>query len=280
MKASPIIFLAGATGYLGRYLIRELQRRGLPYTSVGRTHPRSEGHLRVPHLPVDFSDHQATLAVARVLRERLEKHAVVLYAAGMSSLGDCDRQAPLAFEVNARAPQRLAEAVPTVMVSTDQVFGGDAAPYEVTAATEPRNTYGRTKVEGEKHVLAAGGCVARLPLLFGPSDDGSRGATDMLRNARGAVTLFSNETRTPLHVADAARGLVDLCCDFTQGSVHHLASPERVTRYQLGEMFVEATGLEVTLEACTNSDATRPADVSLVPTWAPERSLRQALSES
>ena len=59
-------------------------------------------------------------------------------------------------------------------------------------------------------MLAAGARVARIPLLFGPSFDGRRGATDMIRASSDGVTLYTNEHRTPLHVADAARGLVEL----------------------------------------------------------------------
>ena len=279
MLASPIVFVTGATGYLGRYLLRELQSRGLPFTSVGRTHPRREGELRVAHLPVDFSDHYATLAMARVLKERLERHAVVLYAAAIPNIRDCEVAGPLAYEINARAPQRLAAAVPLVLVSTDLVFDGTNAPYDTSAATAPCSDYGLTKAEAEQRVLAEGGCVARLPLLFGPSTDGRRGATDMIRNADGPVRLFTNETHTPLHVADAARGLVDLCCNFHPGSMHHLAHPERVTRFELGQMFLEESGLETNLEPTENTDSRRPPDVSLVPTWSPNRSLRDALRD-
>lgn len=279
MRASPIVFVAGATGYLGRYVLRELQSRGLPFTSVGRTHPRREGELRVAHLPVDFSDHHATLAMARVLKERLERHAVVLYAAAISNIRDCEVAGPLAYEINARAAQRLAAAVPLVLVSTDLVFGGTDAPYEISAPTAPCNDYGRTKTDAEQRVLSEGGCVARLPLLFGPSSDGRRGATDMIRYAEGPVRLFTNETHTPLHVADAARGLVDLCCNFRPRSVHHLAHPDRVSRFELGQLFLQESGLECDLEPAANTDERRPQDVSLVPTWSPDRSLRNALGE-
>ncbi len=280
MKASPIVFLAGASGYLGRYLIRELQSRGLPFTSVGRTHPRREGHLRVPHLPVDFSDHHATLGLARVVQERLERHAVVLYAAAIARVDACERDGPLAEEINARAPERLAAAVPTVLVSTDLVFDGSSPPYAQDDPTSPPNAYGETKALAERRVLAQGGCVARLPLLFGPSTDGTRGATDMIRNAQGPVRLFTNEVHTPLHVADAARGLVDLCLGVEPGSVHHLATRESVSRLELGEMFLDAASVRATLEPATNEDPRRPPDVSLVPTWTPGRSLREALADA
>jgi len=280
LRASPIVFVTGATGYLGRYLLRELQSRGLPFTSVGRTHPRQEGALRVAHLPVDFSDHHATLAMARVLKERLERHAVVLYAAAIPNIHDCEVAGPLAYEINARAPQRLAAAVPLVLVSTDLVFDGTNAPYDTAAPTAPCSDYGMTKVDAEQRVLSEGGCVARLPLLFGPSSDGRRGATDMIRSTQGSVRLFTNETHTPLHVADAARGLVDLCCQFRPGSIHHLAHPDRLSRFDLGQMFLEESGFEANLEPMANTDPRRPPDVSLVPTWSPNRSLRQALSQS
>jgi len=41
------------------------------------------------------------------------------------------------------------------------------APYEVGDTPKPTNLYGETKWEGEKAVLAEGGVVLRVPVLYG-----------------------------------------------------------------------------------------------------------------
>ncbi|MEM6703934.1 MAG: sugar nucleotide-binding protein [Acidobacteriota bacterium] len=277
MRASPVIFLTGASGYLGRYVIRELQARGVPFTAVGRSRPTQENHLRVPFLPLDLSEPEAVAAMAEVLRARLDRHAVVLHAGALSSLAECEKDPDHTRRVNVESSALFADAVPTLLVSTDLVFGGSGAPpYSIEDATAPMSLYGESKVEAEQSVLSQRGAVARIPLLFGPSADGRRGATDHLRNAEEAH-LFSNEFRTPLHVEDAARGLVELCLDFEGGSKHHLTYGERVSRLGLGERFLEASDCSTELLGVECQDADRPRDVSLVPTWSPGRSLDESL---
>ena len=40
-----------------------------------------------------------------------------------------------------------------IYISTDYVFDGDAAPYDVDAKPNPVNTYGQLKLEGEQATL-------------------------------------------------------------------------------------------------------------------------------
>ena len=117
--------------------------------------------------------------MANVVRQRLDKHAVVLHAGALSNHVDCERDEARTHRINVESSARLAAAAKTLLVSTDLVFGADDdAPYSVEASTGPSSTYGRSKALAEEAVLAEGGATARLPLLFGPSRDGRRGATD------------------------------------------------------------------------------------------------------
>jgi dTDP-4-dehydrorhamnose reductase len=125
--------------------------------------------------------------------------------------------------------------------------------------------------------------VARLPLLFGRSHDGRRGATDMVRAALrdgAALTLFSDEWRTPLHAADAAVGLVSLVLALPAG-VHHLPGPERITRAAFGKRFAALHGLDLSpVRTAPRGDPMRPADVSLHGTPPTARSLDAMLRDA
>lgn len=49
---------------------------------------------------------------------------------------------------------------------TDYVFDGTSPPYAPGATPHPLNVYGESKRSGEEEVLAHGGIVLRLPILY------------------------------------------------------------------------------------------------------------------
>ena len=265
------VLLTGATGFLGRYLMQEIKARGLTVVTAGRV----------------GCDVELDLAEIEAFRERLEslRPAYFLNCAALSSMGACQSQPTVALKLNGRAPQALAEAADCrfLQVSTDLVFGGDEAPYHETDTPRPLSVYGMSKMEGER-LGAADWVVARVPLLFGPSHDSRSGATDMLRaglSARERLTLFANEFRTPLHAADAARGMVDLLLDREVRGIRHLGGHERVSRWEFAERFCSAHGIAIeSFRSGLAEDPRRPRDVSLAGDWTPGRSLDAALRES
>jgi dTDP-4-dehydrorhamnose reductase len=262
--------LTGASGYLGRYVFAELRSAGLDVVTAGR---------RGQDLALDLTQADSirqTIAVARP--------DVVVHLAAMSTMAACEGDRSSAQRINADCVPELAEGVERFwFVSTDLVFDGRAAPYRTKDPVSPLSTYARTKVFGEMHALALGGGVIRLPLLFGPSYDGKRGATDMVRHAITAgrtLDLFEDEFRTPIHVLDAARAVVGLCRD-ARGALVHVAGPERVSRHELGLRFASAHDLPIDgLRPVPCKDPTRPRDVSLVPDVPLRRDLDAMLRDS
>lgn len=265
------ILLTGASGFLGRYLRTELATRRV----VARTAGRSGCDVRL-----DLAD----VASIRAALER-ERPDCIVHAAAIASLPACESDPEAAFTCNALAVEALgAGGARLVQVSTDLVFDGSAAPYARDAHAEPRSVYGRSKLAGEAAALVAGGLVVRVPLLFGRSHDGRRGATDMLRAAAAdgrRLGLFVNEFRTPLHAADAARAIVDLALDRSASGVRHVAGPERVSRHELAQRFVRVSGLRgLEVDAIECVDPTRPRDVSLVGDVRVDVSLDERLAAS
>lgn len=261
------VLLTGASGFLGHYLEAELRGRGLEVVTAGR---------RGCALTLDLG---APETIADRVRPLLP--VLVLHAAAMSSLAACEAGPERAARVNTTASEQLARLAGEglLLVSTDLAFDGDAAPYAAGDAPRPRSVYGRTKVDAETAVLAEGARVVRVPLLFGPSFDGQRGATDMIRAAGAQVALYTNEYRTPLHAEDAARGLVDALLERHGPRISHLAGGERLSRYELGERFLARAGLPLDrIRPATCHDPLRPRDVSLVSDRAAARGLDAALA--
>jgi len=264
------VLLTGSTGYLGGVLAEELAARGAEVVCAGR---RGEG------VPLDLAEPgSGARAVADVLPDR------VLHCAAMAQAGTCAREPDAAMVHNGESTRALAEAAPgrLVFVSTDLVFGGDDAPYGPQAVPDPRLAYGRSKVAGEEAARRAGGCVVRIPLLFGAGGAGKGGSSDVVRQALAEdLGLFTNEYRTPVHVRDAARHLVDVTLGCWQpGQVHHVAGPERVSRHEFAVRWCRAQGRDASgLRAVACDDAARPRDVSLVGDLASGRSLDAMLAD-
>ena len=240
-----------------------------PTALPGKARPRAwDGHLAIENV--------------RLFAET--KPTAVIVAAAMSRMADCERDPDAAHDMNAALPgalARLAESFGArlVHVSTDLVFGGEPPVGErYTPADPPRplSVYGQSKADGDERVLQANpaALVCRLPLLYGDSFGRGLGASDALTAAveRGeAPTLFVDEWRTPLDVADAAAALVELAAGAAHGIVH-VSGPERVSRAELGRAVLRHRGASDEelarafgegTRADLGLDRVRPADVSL-----------------
>lgn len=260
------LLVTGTTGFLGHYVLDACRERGIECVAAGRSAaaPLAEG---VESRTCDL----ATPADLAAQLGTLEGIDGILHVAALSAMGACARDPDLAARVNTESTAVLAGlGLPLVFASTDLVFDGRGAPYLPTAVPRPLSVYGATKARGEEAVLRhAGHVVVRLPLLFGPSFDGERGATDMLQPGR-PLRLYTNEFRTPLHCALAAEALLDafaLTGEVGRGGILHAAGPTRLSRWEFAIDYARRRGLDSSAWApsvCV--DATRPRDVSLVVT--------------
>ena len=259
--------VTGASGQLGAYLLRELRVASSLTCWSGTTAGELFGARM---LPVDLADPDAIATAFRAAQPD-----IVLHAGAMARLADCHRDPARAWRVNARGTSVLAELVSAakarlVMVSTDLVFDGEKGWYREEDPPGPLSEYGRTKAAAEDAVLAAGGVVVRVSLLFGPSLNGRPSffteQVDALLAGR-PITLFADEWRTPLSLATAARALVELARSGFSGLLH-LGGPERLSRLEMGRKLAEALNADpaVIHEARRDdlpSPEPRPRDTSL-----------------
>ncbi|MCE9518390.1 MAG: dTDP-4-dehydrorhamnose reductase [Verrucomicrobia bacterium] len=112
------------------------------------------------------------------VRPALEKNDfdAVIYTAGITNVDECETNPRGATLCNTETPRAIAQVCAErgarfIHVSTDYVFkGDDPAPRKETDIAEPINVYGRSKLEGERAVLAVSPefLVLRVSWLFGP----------------------------------------------------------------------------------------------------------------
>lgn len=212
--------VTGSKGQLGRCLVADLEAGG-------------EDRLAVAWAHSDLDLVQGA-QVSRLFDDLPGGPPDVLVnAAAFTAVDRCESESELAMRVNGEAPGLLAEVcaeagVRLVHVSTDYVFGGEGrAPFDEQAPTAPACEYGRSKLEGERRVLAASPrhMVVRTSWVFGP---GRNFVVAILGQARlrrsgevtGPLRVVNDQIGCPTYAADLAQGIRALARAGTEGLVH------------------------------------------------------------
>lgn len=261
------LLITGASGFLGWHLARAAQATW----QVEGTY-----HRHAPPLP-GVKLHCIDLTAAIALNDWLAQvaPAAVIHTAALSQPNRCEQEPDLSYKVNVEATRALAQFcgsrhIPFVFTSTDQVFDGQAAPYDETSLPSPISVYGRHKAEAEAIIQAAhpNAVICRLPLLYGPPSPTAECFLQGFLRTLGAgqpLHLFTDEFRTPVYVEDAAAGLL-LALEKATGLLH-LGGPDRSSRYDFGLRLAEVFGFDKRLlvpsqQADVVMPAPRPADMS------------------
>jgi dTDP-4-dehydrorhamnose reductase len=248
-----MLLITGASGYLGRHLVA---RAGARWRLSG-THLRGAPPTGLDSRQLEVRD---AAAVERLLRELQPQ--VVLHTAYQRD----DPSVTIEGTRNlARSCGRLGARL--MLVSTDLVFDGRRGQYRESDPTSPVESYGASKVEAEREVLAQGGVVARTSLIYGfnPLDPITEKLVVKPLQGGEPSTLFLDELRCPVYAPDLADALLELASMEFQGLIH-LSGPQRLNRYELGVRLAHRLGLDPSgLRAGRAADLSllRPADCSL-----------------
>ena len=135
------VMITGADGMLGTDVVAQLSQR-----SVHRVIP-----LTIQDM--DITDDEQ---VQRVITTH--RPDVIIHCAAYTAVDAAEENSTLAFDINAEATLRIAEAclridAELIFISTDYVFNGNTTkPYVETDKPEPLNIYGASKLKGEEYV--------------------------------------------------------------------------------------------------------------------------------
>jgi dTDP-4-dehydrorhamnose reductase len=199
----------------------------------------------------------------------VEGHDVVFNAAAWTDVDGAEADEAAAIAVNGTAVAALAAACAMtgarlIHVSTDYVFAGDgSSPYAEDAATAPLNAYGRSKLAGERAVLAMlpdSGYVVRTAWLYGAH--GGNFVRTMLRlsGEREFVDVVADQVGQPTWSLDLARQLVALASCAAPAGIYHGTASGQTSWHGLASAVFEEAGLDPSRVRPTTSAAfVRPA---------------------
>lgn len=206
------------------------------------------------------------LDITRVTADDLAGASAVINAAGYTAVDAAETDEDRAFEVNAVGPGLLAEAcaavgIPLIHVSTDYVFSGDGTrPYEPTDEVGPKSAYGRTKLEGERRVLAAGGWVVRTAWVYGAHGSNFVKTMAALESSRPDLSVVDDQRGSPTWSRDLAAGLLELASVRPGQRLLHATGGGETTWFGFAQAIFEELGADpARVKPCTTADYPRPA---------------------
>lgn len=229
------ITVFGASGFIGRYIVRDLAHQGAVIAACCR-HASRAGFLRpmgdvgqITPLSADFADQNALAAVVAGA-DAVVNAVGILYERGRQRFDLVHRDGPARLAALAKS----AGVKRFVHVSA---LGADRGS---------RSAYGRSKVEGEAAVKAAfpAATILRPSLVFGPEDSFFNRFAAMARISPALPLIGGGTTRfQPVYVGDVAAAVAAvLGRSDAEGRTYELAGPAVFTMRQLFELILEVTG--------------------------------------
>jgi nucleoside-diphosphate-sugar epimerase len=234
------VAVTGATGFIGRHVTADLVARGIDVRTVvrpGSTH-QVPGGAAIIRAPLD----------ARALAEAFAGVDAVVHLAGLvSALDPRDYSA-----VNVRGTQEVATAAAAAGARLVHISSLAAAgPAPATAprteddAPSPRTPYGRSKLEGERLVMATPGLrwiILRPAVVYGPGD---RAMLPVFKCAeRGLLPLVGrpDAAYTFVHVSDVVRAIAAAITAPIDSEIVFVGHPRPVTGREILETVRQLVG--------------------------------------
>lgn len=194
---------------------------------------------------VEFDLSRATEIQERVQEIRPDR---IINCAAYTAVDAAEDDEDSAVVINGVAVGELAAVadslgIPFVTFSTDYVFDGEATePYVESSLPSPLNTYGRSKLEGERLSLQyPGSLVIRSSWLLSATH--ANFATAILAKAAGPMQVVDDQLGRPTLVPDLAGTIVAALDDGLSG-VLHAASPPTTTWFGLARAVLAAAGID------------------------------------
>ena len=228
---APRVLLLGGSGLLGQAMVTALSAKG--WTCFAPAHAE---------LDVTWPQHLEKLRI-----KDFGQFDWVVNCTAYTQVDAAESNTMQAMKLNGVAPGMLGVVCAQngwrlLHVSTDFVFDGESAvPYTEDRATNPINTYGKSKLLGEQNVLkeAPDSVVVRTSWLFG--DTGKcfpRSILEAMRRGQ-ELKVVDDQFGKPTYATDLAGSLVELISLKPASGIYHLAGPDPATWYDFARRVVD-----------------------------------------
>ena len=237
---SHTVAVTGATGFIGRRVTADLVARGIDVRAVVRPESTHEvpGGAAVVRAPLE----------AAALAEAFAGVDAVVHLAGVVSTLDGMVYSAVNVEGTRAVARATADAGARLVHISSLAAAGPApaaSPRDEDAAPSPRTPYGRSKLEGERMVMAISGLrwtILRPSVVYGPGD---RAMLPLFKLAEwGVLPLVgrADAAYTLVHVHDVVRAIGAAIAAPADGEIVFVGHPRSVTAREILEAIRLAVG--------------------------------------
>ncbi|KAA2243707.1 SDR family oxidoreductase [Chitinophaga agrisoli] len=269
------VLITGSNGLLGQHLLPLfIQDERYEVIAVGR------GVNRLPSQH-GYTYESVNLRNAVSAQQLLEKHQpdVIIHAAAMTQVDECERNKDACWDTNVAATRYLIQAAEKhnaffIFLSTDFIFDGLEGPYREDDHPNPLSYYGASKVAAERMVknCKVPWAIVRTVLVYGTAFDMQRSniiswVKNNLQQGK-KIKVVDDQWRTPTLVQDLATGC-KLVADKRSNGVFHISGKEMLSPYDMAIQTANFFKLDVRLIEKVNAKtfvqpAKRPAKTGFV----------------
>ena len=234
-NSEKLITIIGASGFVGRHIVRALAKRGYRIRAACRR-PDLAGHLQPLGTPGQIMPVQANVRYPASLAAACDGAFAVINLTGvLYSAGAQSFDAVHAF--GAEASAKAARAAKSRVFVQMSAIGADE---------NGTSAYARSKAEGEKRARAAfpGTTVLRPSIVFGPEDDFFNRFASLAKFAPALPLIGGGATKfMPVFVGDVAEAVARLVDKGEADSrTYELGGPEVLTFKQLMRFTLDTIG--------------------------------------
>jgi dTDP-4-dehydrorhamnose reductase len=236
MSAHPIyrVAVTGSNGQLGNELAR-----------IADKHPRFGFTF--------LSKEIFPLEDPAKMEEWLLSHPVdiFIHCAAYTAVDKAESEKDKAFEVNAIASGKIASLLAKkksrlIYISTDYVFDGtSSSPLTEDAPTNPVNTYGASKLQGELLVLQNNPLTQVIRTSWLYSAYGNNFVKTMIRlmKEKDSIRVVQDQKGSPTYAGDLAKAILQMLeSDHFIRGIYHYSNEGKTTWFEFAQEIKKLTG--------------------------------------
>ena len=237
------VLVTGANGQLGSDVICEMKSRRLDVVGVDVKE-------------MDITDEGMVFEVF----DKVKPDAVI-HCAAYTAVDDAEDHEDLCRKINAYGTANIARAcklhdAPMMYISTDYVFNGEGVePWKPDDGTDPVNTYGQTKLEGELAIeeYLDKFFIVRISWVFGENGKNFVKTMIKLADTYDEVSVVADQVGSPTYTPDLAVLLVDMIQTDKYG-IYHATNEGTCSWYSFAKEIFKQKGITMNVKAVKSSE--------------------------